>query len=96
MSLALALLRALIGLLFVGHGAQKVPGEFGGHGPDGTGQFLESIGIRPGRPMALAVGGTELAGGGPLALGLAPPLAAAGLTSIMGTASWVLHTRETS
>jgi putative oxidoreductase len=91
MSLALALLRALIGLLFVGHGSQKVLGKFGGHGPDGTGQFFESIGIRPGKPMALAAGGTEMTGGSLLTLGLATPLAAAGLTSVMGMATWTIH-----
>lgn len=42
------ILRLLIGLLFVGHGTQKLFGWFGGHGPDGTGQFFESIGLKPG------------------------------------------------
>lgn len=91
MSFALFLLRTLIGGLFVGHGAQKLLGKFGGHGPDGTGQFFESIGIRPGKPMALAAGATETGGGALLALGLATPAAAAGLTSVMATAAWTVH-----
>jgi putative oxidoreductase len=91
MSLALALLRVLIGALFIGHGAQKLFGAFGGHGPEGTGQFFESIGIRPGKPMAMGAGGTELGGGALLALGAATPLASAGLTSVMGTAIWTVH-----
>lgn len=91
MSFALLLLRALIGGLFVGHGSQKLLGKFGGHGPDGTGQFFESIGIRPGKPMAYAAGATEAGGGALLALGLATPAAAAGLTSVMGTAAWTVH-----
>ncbi len=41
--------------------------------------------------MALAAGSTELGGGALLALGLATPAAAAGLTSVMGTAAWTVH-----
>src|SRR3954449_5695217 len=91
MSFALFVLRALLGALFVGHGAQKVLGKFGGYGPDGTGQFFESIGLRPGKPLALAAGATEMGGGALLAVGLATPLAAAGLTSVMTTAAWTVH-----
>jgi putative oxidoreductase len=91
MSLALFVLRALIGGLFIGHGSQKLLGKFGGYGPDGTGQFFESIGIRPGKPMALAAGSSELGGGALLALGLATPAAAASLTSVMCTAAWTVH-----
>jgi putative oxidoreductase len=91
MSFALFILRALLGALFVGHGAQKVLGKFGGYGPEGTGQFFESLGLRPGKPMALAAGGTEMGGGALLAAGLATPLAAAGLTSVMSTAAWTVH-----
>jgi uncharacterized membrane protein YphA (DoxX/SURF4 family) len=41
------LLRATIGAIFVEHGTQKLFGWFGGGGPDGTGQFFESLGLRP-------------------------------------------------
>ena len=91
MSFVLLVLRTLIGVLFIGHGAQKALGKLGGYGPDGTGQFFEGIGLRPGKPMALAAGGTEMAGGALLALGLATPVAAAGLTSVMSTATWTVH-----
>jgi putative oxidoreductase len=91
MSVAFLLLRALIGALFVGHGAQKVLGKFGGHGPEGTGQFFDSVGIRPGRPLAVASGGTEMGGGALLALGLLTPAAAAALISVMGGAVWTVH-----
>jgi putative oxidoreductase len=91
MSLVLLVLRAVIGAIFVGHGAQKVLGKFGGYGPDGTGQFFESIGLRPGKPMALAAGGNEMTGGALLALGFATPAAAAGLMSVMETATWTVH-----
>jgi putative oxidoreductase len=80
------LARAAIGALFFGHGTQKLFGWFGGHGPDGTGQFFESLGLRPGRRNAIAAGVTEAGGGILIALGLATPLAAAGLSSVMITA----------
>jgi putative oxidoreductase len=91
MSLALAALRTVIGLLFIGHGAQKLFGAFGGHGPEGTGSFFDSIGMRPGKRMAMAAGATELGGGTLLTLGLATPLATTGLTSVMCSAGWTVH-----
>jgi putative oxidoreductase len=79
-------LRATVGAIFVEHGTQKLFGWFGGHGPDGTGQFFESIELRPGRRHALAAGVAEAGGGALLALGLATPAAAAALGSVMVTA----------
>jgi putative oxidoreductase len=80
------LLRVTVGSIFVEHGTQKLFGWFGGHGPDGTGQFFESIGLRPGRKHAIAAGVAEAGGGTLLALGLATPAAAAALGSVMVTA----------
>jgi putative oxidoreductase len=91
MSFVLLVLRAVIGAIFIGHGAQKVLGKFGGYGPDGTGQFFESIGLRPGKAMALAAGGNEMTGGALIGLGLATPAGAAGLISVMETATWTVH-----
>ena len=48
MNLGLFVVRVVIGLLFVGHGAQKLWGYFGGHGIEGTGAFFDSRGLRPG------------------------------------------------
>jgi len=79
-------LRATVGAIFVEHGTQKLFGWFGGHGPDGTGQFFESLGLRPGRRHALAAGVAEAGGGALLALGLATPAAAAAIGSVMVTA----------
>ena len=56
MGLFRLLARATIGLLFVGHGTQKLFGWFGGGGLDGTGGFFEQLGLRPGRRYALAAG----------------------------------------
>lgn len=80
------LLRVTVGGIFVEHGTQKLFGWFGGHGPGGTGQFFDSIGLRPGRRNAIAAGVSEAAGGALLALGLATPAAAAALAGVMATA----------
>jgi putative oxidoreductase len=80
------LLRLTIGGTFFVHGTQKLFGWFGGYGPDGTGQFFQSLGLRPGRRNALAAGATEAGGGILLALGAGTPVAASGLTAVMITA----------
>jgi putative oxidoreductase len=85
------LLRASIGGFFIGHGTQKLFGWFGGHGLAATGQFFESIGLRPGRRQALAAGIAESGGGTLLAAGLATPAAAAALTAVMLTAIRAIH-----
>jgi putative oxidoreductase len=86
MDLGRLLTRLTIGGTFFVHGTQKLFGWFGGYGPDGTGQFFESVGLRPGRRNALAAGSTEAGCGILVALGLATPLAAAGLSAVMITA----------
>jgi putative oxidoreductase len=91
MELGLFLLHAVPGLLLMGHGAQKLFGWFGGYGPEGTGQFMESMGMRPGRHMALAAGANEFGGGALLALGLLTPLAAVLIASTMLVASRTAH-----
>ena len=86
MDLGRLLVRLTIGGTFFVHGTQKLFGWFGGHGPDGTGQFFESLGLRPGKRNALAAGSTEAGCGVLIALGLCTPVAAAGLTAVMITA----------
>jgi putative oxidoreductase len=86
MDLGRLLLRLTIGGTFFVHGTQKLCGWFGGYGPDGTGQFMESVGLRPGRRNAIAAGSTEAGCGILSVLGLATPLSAAGLTAVMITA----------
>jgi len=92
MRLGTAILRVVVGGLFVGHGGQKLFGWFGGHGPEGTGQFFESgLGLAPGRRQAQTAGAAELGGGALLATGLATPLAAAALSGVMVTAIRQVH-----
>ena len=86
MDLGRLLLRLTIGGTFFVHGTQKLFGWFGGNGPDATGQFFESVGLRPGKQNAIAAGATEAGGGILIVLGLATPAAAAGLSAVMITA----------
>lgn len=74
-ALGLLIIRLVIGLAFVGHGAQKLFGWFGGYGPKGTGGWFESIGMKPGVAVAVAIGLIELVGGLLFALGLFTPVA---------------------
>jgi putative oxidoreductase len=78
----LLVLRLALGLLLVGHGAQKLFGMFGGAGIAGTGGFFHSVGFRPGRPMGIVAGASEAGAGVLLAVGLLTPLAAA---AVIGT-----------
>lgn len=38
-------LRIPVGIIFVAHGAQKLFSWFGGYGLEGTGQWMDSIGL---------------------------------------------------
>jgi putative oxidoreductase len=94
MSLALFVLRIVVGVLFIGHGAQKLFGAFGGHGPEGTGQFFEQLGYRPGKRHAVLAGLSECGGGLLLALGLLTPLATAIVIGVMVNAIGSVHGRN--
>jgi putative oxidoreductase len=91
MSIGTLAVRATVGPLFVGHGTQKLFGWFGGPGPDATGGFFESVGMRPGKRAAIAAGATETIGGALLTLGAATPLAATMISSTMVTAIRKVH-----
>ena len=49
MNIPILLLRLVVGLLFLGHGTQKLFGWFGGNGLNATGEFFEKIGFMPGK-----------------------------------------------
>jgi putative oxidoreductase len=94
MSIGLLILRLVVGLLFVGHGTQKLFGWFGGGGPDHTAGMVESLGYRPGRAMATAGGLAETLGGLSLALGFLTPLGAAAIIGMMLNATLSVHLKN--
>ena len=75
MDTGLLILRLVVGLLLVGHGAQKLFGWHRGYGLRGTGAYLAGLGYRPGLLFALVAGLSEFVGGALLVLGLATPVA---------------------
>jgi putative oxidoreductase len=91
MDFAIVVLRLVVGLLFVGHGTQKLFGWFGGPGLDGTEGMMRSLGYRPARGHAVLAGATEALAGLLLVLGLLTPLAAAGIIGVMLNAIGTVH-----
>src|SRR3954447_13366471 len=92
MKFGIAILRAVVGGLFVGHGLQKLTGAFGGHGLEATaGMFEQGLGLRPGKVHATAAGLAEAGGGALLVAGLGTPFAAAALTGTMTVAIDKVH-----
>jgi putative oxidoreductase len=91
MEIGLFIIHVWVGALLMGHGAQKLFGLFGGYGIQGTGGFMESLGMRPGPMMAFAAGASEFFGGLLLALGLFTPLAATLIAATMFVATLTAH-----
>jgi putative oxidoreductase len=94
MDIGLLVVRALIGLILFGHGAQKLFGWFGGPGLPTAGKGMESLGYRPGTLFAFVAGATEAGGGLLLALGLLTPLAAAAIMGTMLNAALSVHVKN--
>lgn len=72
----LLLIRIMIGVVFLFYGTQKLFGWFGGYGIKGTGQWFESIGVKPGNVAAALSGLGELVSGILFILGVFLPLGA--------------------
>jgi putative oxidoreductase len=84
-------LRIPVGIIFAAHGAQKLFGWFGGYGLEGTGQWMDSIGLSPGYLLALMAGAAEFFGGLALIAGLLVRPAAASLAVAMLVAIFSVH-----
>src|SRR2546425_498069 len=83
---AFLVLRAVVGLLVAGHGAQKVFGWFGRHGMAGFSGWLHSMGFRPPVLWSWLGALAEFGGGVLLTLGLFSPLGSIAIASSMLTA----------
>ena len=84
--LALALIRAVVGLVIAAHGAQKVLGIWGGPGLAGWTQGMTRMGMRPAAFWAWVSAFAELAGGIAFAFGFLLPVVAGALTVQMAVA----------
>jgi putative oxidoreductase len=86
-----AVLRLAVGAVFVGHGAQKLFGIWGGPGIEGTATGFAQIGLAPAMPLAVMVGIVEFVGGGLLILGGLTLVSSLALTFTMLVAIWKVH-----
>ncbi len=91
MDLGLLILQVVIGLLMMGHGAQKLFGWFGGHGLRATADWLAGMGLRAPRFWALMAGLAEFGGGLLFALGLFHPIGPLAIIAVMIAAIALVH-----
>lgn len=84
-------LRIPVGIIYMAHGSQKLFGWNGGYGLQGTGQWMDSIGIHPGVLMAGLAGSGEFFGGLLLLVGLLTRPAAAVTAFTMLVAIFSVH-----
>ena len=94
MDIGLLLIRLAAGLTIAAHGAQKLWGTFGGPGLKGTAGFVESLGFKPGRPYAWALGVAEAASGLALAAGFLTPFGAMAMIAVMVVAILAVHAEK--
>ena len=85
------ILRITTASVFIAHGGQKLFSWFGGYGLEGTGQWMESIGLAPGYLMALLAGSAEFFGGLFLLVGLLTRASSLVLAMTMLVAIFSVH-----
>lgn len=89
--LGLFLIRAVVAVVFIYHGGQKLFGWFGGPGLEGAAQWMESIGIPFPKVNALLASITEVVGAVVLLLGTGTRVAAVPLAFTMLVAIATAH-----
>ena len=100
MTIALLVLRLVPGLLFVGHGLQKLvppkrsPRLLAANGPKQTAAGFGQMGLEPALLLALLTGAGEVGGGFLIASGLVTPLGTALVAAVMTVAIVVVHVRH--
>jgi putative oxidoreductase len=89
-SIAAAILRLVLGVVFFAHGAQKMLGWFGGFGFSGTMGFFTGAMHIP-APLAFLAIAAEFFGSLGLILGFLTRIAALGIATNMIVAIWTVH-----
>ena len=89
--LGLLILRVVVGLFLVAHGAQKLFGSFGGPGLKGFTGWMASMGLKPASIWGLMGALSEFGGGILLALGLLSPLGPLAIIGAMLMAIGLAH-----
>ena len=87
----LAVLRLVVGVVFIAHGAQKLFGIWGGDGLAATAGQFEQLGLRPSYALAVLVGVVEFGGGLMLMAGALTPVVSLALVVTMAVAIWKVH-----
>lgn len=88
------LVRVIVGIVGIFHGAQKLFGWFGGHGIAGFAGALEQMGIPMPMVSAYLAGGAEFFGGLLVAVGLLTRLAALPFAYVMFVAVTQVHNKS--
>lgn len=86
-----AVLRLVVGAVFVAHGSQKLFGVWGGGGLMGTAASFSALGFEPSYPLAVVAATVEFGGGLLLLLGAYTIVASLALIVQMAVAIWVVH-----
>jgi putative oxidoreductase len=81
--LGLLILRLCLGADLLIRGAHTLFGVLGGPGPEDFARILAAMGYQQSSTLSLVTGGTQMASGALLVLGLFTPLAAAGALALM-------------
>lgn len=91
LDLAMLLLRIVIGVVFVAHGAQKLFGMFGGIGLEGTSKIIEGMGMATPQIYAMIWACIEFIGGIFLIFGISARWAAVAIAFTMFIRLWKLN-----
>ncbi|HEX6465278.1 MAG TPA: DoxX family protein [Vicinamibacterales bacterium] len=89
-----AILRLIVGTVFVAHGLQKLLGIWGGPGIAGTVRMVQGLGFGYAYPLATLLIVTEVAGGALLFVGWGTLWVTLALLVEMGVAVWKVHYRN--
>jgi len=94
-NIGLLIIRLVIGLTFVGHGAQKLFGWFGGYGIKGTGEWLKTIGFSQGPKIWATLAGLfEFIGGLLFAAGFLTWIGSILIVIVMIDAVYAVHLKN--